>query len=67
MIWQVRCVAVWRSEARSVQLRCGMTRFGRSGALRQGELCRGPVDSVGVWQVRCGRLCNVQMGSGEVR
>lgn len=28
-----------------------MTRFGRSGALRQGELCRGPVDSVGVWQV----------------
>ena len=53
MIWQVRCVAVWRSEARSVQLRCGMTRFGRSGALRQGELCRGPVDSVGVWQVWC--------------
>ena len=31
-----------------------MARFGRSGALRQGELCRGPVDSVGVWQVRYG-------------
>jgi len=29
-------------------------RYGRSGALRQVELCRGPVDSVGVWQVRCG-------------
>ena len=28
-------------------------RYGRSGALRQGELCGVPVVSVGVWQVRC--------------